>query len=98
MWFILLLTVRDFTITLLTTHLHNSRGVISGAHLTGKVFIFFATITGFLWLFPETRGLAVYFLYFSTVLMLISWVIYIKNLITTIKHSPLDPVISKESK
>ena len=95
-WFILLLGVRDFSITILTTHLHNSRGIILGANKTGKLFIFFATLSGFLWIYDSTRIYGRWVLYVAAVVMLISWWFYVRDIIRTVRRSPMDPVIRRE--
>ncbi len=94
MWFIMVLGLRDFSITILTTHLHNSRGMIIGANIMGKIFIFFAAVSGFLWIYPDTRALALKVLYLATVIMFVSWYFYMRDLIRTIRSSPIAPVVS----
>jgi|GEM_PF-79023 len=95
-WFILLLGLRDFSITILSTHLHNSRGIIMGANKSGKLFIFFATVSGFLWIYESTRDYALWVLYAATLVMLISWWFYMRDLARTVRRSPMDPVIRRE--
>ncbi|HDR05219.1 MAG TPA: CDP-alcohol phosphatidyltransferase family protein [Candidatus Marinimicrobia bacterium] len=96
-WFLIILAVRDFTITLLTTYLYNSRGVINGANILGKIFILTGTITVFLWLYPACRSIAWHFLYLSFALMLLSWIMYIWQNIKLLKDSPPAPVITRKT-
>ena len=93
-WFIIIMGIRDFTITIMTTHLHNSRGIILGANKTGKLFIFIATVSAFMWIYPQTRELAHFVLYAATFVMLISWYFYIWDLSRKIKSSPKAPLIN----
>ncbi len=80
-WFVVLLAVRDFSIIILAMTLHNSRSVVKGANIYGKMFIFVSTIMGFAWIYnsvyPFTYPYHIYLLYISTGLMVISWVFYL---------------------
>jgi len=88
LWFLYLLAIRDFTISLLVLHLHNSRGVTTGANVPGKIFITVAALSLFLWFNPDWRELGMGVIYIATGLMLYSWAIYIYELVTLIKKTP----------
>lgn len=96
-WFVGLLAFRDFTITLMNTHLHNSRGQITGANIPGKVFIFVATVVVFLWIFPSQQALALKILYLAAVLMIFSWGAYIYQIGKLLRESPPAPVVTRKT-
>lgn len=87
-WFLYLLAIRDFTIALLALHLHNSRGITTGANIPGKIFITVAALSLFLWFNPEWRDLGMGVVYIATGLMLYSWAIYLYELVNLIKNTP----------
>ena len=99
-WFVVLLAVRDFSIIILAMTLHNSRSVVKGANIYGKMFIFVSTIMGFAWIYnsvyPFTYPYHIYLLYISTGLMVISWVFYFIEMINLIRKSPYQPVIERK--
>ncbi|MCD6337417.1 MAG: CDP-alcohol phosphatidyltransferase family protein [Candidatus Marinimicrobia bacterium] len=79
LWFLILLTVRDGSIYIIKRILYKRTGIVTGANITGKIFILLLTISGVLWLLEFYLGLnlyAIFVLYLSTLLMLISWFIY----------------------
>ena len=79
LWFLILLTVRDASIFITKRIFYNKYKIVNGANIAGKMFIFVLTIAGVLWLLEFYLGLnlyAIYVLYLSTLLMLISWVAY----------------------
>jgi len=98
-WFIVLVSIRDFSIIILAMGLHNSRGIVKGANIPGKIFIFISTIMGFAWIFNSLRPFAypyhIYLLFLATGIMIISWVCYFVELINLIKKSPYQPVIER---
>ncbi len=91
-WFLYLLAIRDFTISLLALHLHNSRGVTTGANVPGKIFITVASLSLFLWFKPEWRDIGMGVIYIATGLMLYSWAIYIYDLVNLIKSTPEEKI------
>jgi CDP-diacylglycerol--glycerol-3-phosphate 3-phosphatidyltransferase len=79
LWFLIVLTVRDASIYITKRIFYNKYKIVNGANIAGKMFIFVLTIAGVLWLLEFYLGLnlyAIYVLYLSTLLMLISWVAY----------------------
>jgi CDP-diacylglycerol--glycerol-3-phosphate 3-phosphatidyltransferase len=88
LWFLYLLTIRDFSIALLALHLHNAKKITTGANAPGKIFITVAALSLFLWFNPAWRDIAWGVLYIATGLMLYSWGVYIHELIKLIKISP----------
>lgn len=90
-WFLYVLAIRDFTISLLAMHLHNAKNVITGANIPGKIFITVAALSLFLWLNPAWREWAPAVLYLATGLMFYSWVVYIYQLVKLIKSTPDHP-------
>lgn len=97
LWFVVMLTIRDFSITLLNTHLHNSRGLITGANIPGKIFISVATVVVFLWIFPSQRLIARNLLYLATFLMAFSWIAYIVQIRKLLRESPPAPVVTRKT-
>jgi len=82
LWFLILLTVRDGSIYIIKRIFYKRTGIVTGANIFGKLFILVLTIAGVLWLFEFYLGVnlyAVYVLYFDTLLMLVSWFIYIQQ-------------------
>ncbi|MEA2076569.1 MAG: CDP-alcohol phosphatidyltransferase family protein [Candidatus Marinimicrobia bacterium] len=78
-WFLTLLIVRDTSIYIMKRILYKRQGIVTGANITGKLFISVLTIAGVLWLLEFYLSLnlyAIYVLYLATLLMFISWVIY----------------------
>ncbi|MEA1986565.1 MAG: signal recognition particle-docking protein FtsY [Candidatus Marinimicrobia bacterium] len=96
-WFIVALASRDFSIMIMSMILHNSKGIVKGANVFGKIFIFIATVMAFVWIYnfinPFEIPYHIYLLYFTTILMGISWINYIVELISLIRKSPHQPVI-----
>ena len=79
LWFLIVLTVRDASIFIMKRIFYNRYKIVNGANIAGKLFILFLTIAGVLWLLEFYLGVnlyAIYVLYISTLLMLISWVVY----------------------
>ena len=99
-WFIVLLAVRDFSIIVLAMILHNSRGIVKGANIYGKLFILVSTIMGFAWIYNSVKPFVypyhIYLLYVATGLMVISWVYYFVELINLMRKSPYQPVIERD--
>jgi len=79
LWFLILLTVRDASIFVTKRIFYKRYKIVNGANIAGKMFILVLTIAGVLWLLEFYLGVnlyAIYVLYLSTLLMLISWVAY----------------------
>ncbi|HAE86444.1 TPA: hypothetical protein DCG86_00295 [Candidatus Marinimicrobia bacterium] len=91
LWFLYVLAIRDFTISLLAMHLHNAKNITAGANIPGKIFITVAALSLFLWLNPAWGELAQAVLYLATGLMLYSWVVYVYELVKLIKSIPDHP-------
>jgi len=98
LWFLIVLTVRDASIFIIKRIFYNRYKIVNGANIAGKLFIFFLTIAGVLWLLEYYLGInlyAVYVLYFDTLLMLISWIVYI---VQSVKLFKMKRVEGQESK
>ena len=82
-WFLLILILRDVSIYIMKRIFYKHSGIVTGANIAGKAFILVLTIAGVLWLIeyymPGVNVYARYVLYFDTVLMLISWGVYISQ-------------------
>ncbi len=79
LWFLLLLVVRDLSIFLSKNMLYRRYHIVCGANVIGKIFIFVLTVAGVFWILEFYLGVnlyAVWVLYLSTLLMLISWAVY----------------------
>ncbi len=79
LWFLIVLTLRDASIFITKRIFYIKYKIVNGANIAGKLFILFLTIAGVFWLLEFYLGVnlyAIYVLYFSTLLMLISWVVY----------------------
>ncbi len=99
-WFIGALAVRDFSIIILAMILHNSRGIVKGANILGKIFLFVSTLMGFAWIYnyvkPFPHPYHIYLLFAATGIMLISWIYYFVELINLMRKSPYQPVIERK--
>jgi len=98
LWFLIVLTVRDASIFIIKRIFYNRYKIVNGANIAGKLFIFFLTIAGVLWLLEYYLGInlyAVYVLYFDTLLMLISWIVYIVQSVKLFKMKRLEDQESK---
>ncbi|MEA3391590.1 MAG: CDP-alcohol phosphatidyltransferase family protein [Candidatus Marinimicrobia bacterium] len=79
LWFLLVLTVRDASIYTMKRIFYKRSGIVTGANIAGKMFLLVMTVAGVLWLLEFYLGInlfAIYVLWLSTLLMLISWVVY----------------------
>ena len=82
LWFLIILILRDGSIYTMKRIFYKRSGIVTGANIAGKLFILVLTIAGVLWLLEFYLGInlyAIYVLYFDTLLMLVSWVIYIEQ-------------------
>lgn len=80
LWFLLLLVFRDASIFITKSIFYNRYRIVTGANITGKLFILLLTVAGVFWLLEFYLGVnlyAVWILYFDALLMLISWAVYI---------------------
>ena len=99
LWFLIVLTVRDASIFITRRIFYNKYKIVNGANIAGKLFILFLTIAGVLWLLEYYLGInlyAVYFLYFDTLLMLVSWTVYIVQSVKLFRSQKAE-VRSRES-
>lgn len=80
LWFLLVLLIRDASIYIMKRIFYKRYKIVTGANIAGKAFILVLTVAGVLWMFEFYMGVnlyASYVLYFTTFLMLVSWVVYI---------------------
>ena len=99
LWFLIVLTLRDASIFITKRIFYNKYKIVNGANIAGKLFILFLTIAGVLWLLEYYLGInlyAVYVLYFDTLLMLVSWTVYIVQSVKLFRSQKAE-VRSRES-
>ncbi|MCK4530338.1 MAG: CDP-alcohol phosphatidyltransferase family protein [Candidatus Marinimicrobia bacterium] len=93
LWFLIVLTVRDASIYTIKRIIYKKYKIVTGANIAGKMFIFVLTIAGVLWLLEFYLGVnlyAIYVLYLSALLMLISWVAYTVQSVKIFKAKELE--------
>ena len=93
-WFLLILILRDASIYIMKRIFYKRSGIVTGANIAGKAFILVLTVAGVLWLFeyymPGVNLYARYVLYFDTVLMLLSWGVYISQSVRMFRSKKAD--------
>jgi CDP-diacylglycerol--glycerol-3-phosphate 3-phosphatidyltransferase len=96
-WFLFVLILRDTSIYIMKRVFYKKYGIVTGANIAGKAFILVLTIAGVLWLFeyymPGVNLYARYVLYFDTILMLVSWGIYIEQSVKMFNAKKLESVL-----
>jgi len=88
LWFLLTLFVRDFSISLVSLFIYRKHAVVGGSIISGKIFIFFLTVAGILWLlefYLEVSAFAYEILIITYVMMIISWIHYLIQYVTILK-------------
>lgn len=93
LWFLIVLTVRDASIYIIKRIIYKKYKIVTGANIAGKMFILVLTIAGVLWLLEFYLGVnlyAIYVLYLSALLMLISWVAYTVQSVKIFKAKELE--------
>ncbi|MCK5816588.1 MAG: CDP-alcohol phosphatidyltransferase family protein [Candidatus Marinimicrobia bacterium] len=91
--FMIALTVRDASIYIIKRIIYKKYKIVTGANIAGKMFILVLTIAGVLWLLEFYLGMnlyAIYVLYLSALLMLISWVAYTVQSVKIFKAKELE--------
>jgi CDP-diacylglycerol--glycerol-3-phosphate 3-phosphatidyltransferase len=79
-YFVIVLILRDLSISIIGNILYRRHRIVGGANITGKIFILFLTVAGVFWIIEYYTDLLLYahiILHISFGLMILSWIVYL---------------------
>ncbi len=87
--FIIILILRDLSISIIGNILYQRHRIVGGANILGKIFILFLTVSGVLWIveyYMQVHLYAYLLLQITFGFMLLSWIVYIVHNMIMIRN------------